>query len=668
MKISTKGLKFHAPLTDKFLQTSIFASDVSAAHNHANKSIGTPTFSPSGMDLDGVTESLQFPATGIFNTSNTITIAFRFTPDFAADADNTDFIWDTTNLTRYGMIKLDDAGANILRCSMATTFTIFFEIALATYGPFWNVDVENTMIMTGDDTTEIAEVYLNGVQIHSDTVQAFTQQDPATLYLGSRFSEGTFGFDGELRDFMIFNRIWTAAERAIFDSGGEGLGGPQKGSSLQKGLKFHVPLTDKFLQTSVLASDISANHNHATTDNGTATYSSTGYECDGSTDNLEFPSTGVFNTTEITIAFRFTPDFETSDDVQRVFFDATTSSRYFVFKRNNANSNVLQIELGNTVIESIAEAAYTGAWNTNQENTMIITGDDANNLTNIYLNGTQILTNDATTWANTNPATLFIGSTNSDTLHYDGEIRDFMVWNRLLTAAERAEFDAGSNGANQKVSSLYKGMNFHAPLTDKFLQTSVLASDVSAAHNHATTANGTPTYSSTGMELDGSTDALQFTLNGAMDLGTITIAFRFTPDFSPTDDAIRYFFSTQAAQRYDLAIFDNASSNIIRVNLGQTVIADIAEATYSPFWNVDQENTFIISGTSGATNVFLNGAQIVTNDTTAWTANTPATLFIGAFQDSTSFFDGEIRDFVVWDRILTAAERSEYENSKSLLI
>ena len=450
-KISTKGLVFYAPLTDKYLQTSVLASDVSTKHNHATVDHGSATYSATGYECDGSTDYLTFPALNVFNSTE-ITIALRFTPNVAYDADVTITLFDTSNLSRYLIIKQANAFSNRLDVWLGNTK--IQEIAEGVYSPYWLVGQENTIIVTGDDTGDLTNVWLNGNQILVNDGTSWSNANPASMFVGAAFN-GSGNFDGKLRDFMVFNRILAADERAAFDASSRGVYAPSKQSTLHKGLVFHAPLTDKYLQddAGLLASDVSMKHNHANAVTGTPTYSSSGIDFNDVTTKLDFPFAGVANVSAITLAFRFTPDFVANDGDYHYFYDSV-SPRTYILKYNSSQSNQMRIALYNTTIVDIPFTTYGTHWRTNEENVIVITADDSSNLTNVWLNGVQVVTNEGTVFSNGDVSTFSLGGKNSDgSTPFDGEIRDFRVWNRILTSGERVEYESASGPVNLKTGN-----------------------------------------------------------------------------------------------------------------------------------------------------------------------------------------------------------------------
>jgi len=209
--------------------------------------------------------------------------------------------------------------------------------------------------------------------------------------------------------------------------------------TLWHGRVFHAPLTDTYLQSSTLASEL-VQGNHATSTAGSVVYSSTGAEFDGSS-SVSFTISGVVSKAELTYMMRFIPDSaHTSNTNERIF--STTAANTYVQKRNTAGGNALRIVAGNnTNIAEIAAATYGPSWNVGVENTLIVTLNDTTNRTNAWLNGTQILVEDTTAFAVVDDNDMIMGVGGS--VGYNGKILDFLVYGRIVTAAEMAVFDNG---------------------------------------------------------------------------------------------------------------------------------------------------------------------------------------------------------------------------------
>ncbi len=155
---------------------------------------------------------------------------------------------------------------------------------------------------------------------------------------------------------------------------------------------------------------------------------------DGSNDFITYsiPNT-LLAREKISFVVEFVPDFNLGVDAIIDFYSSTNAA-YRIFKHSNAGNNVLGIVLGGTVVQSIPFAAYSPYWKQNERNVLVLSTVSGN--TNVWLNGSQILTNDVTAWTITRPVNFYIGASFAGTNKFDGTIKSFSVLSRLLTSDE----------------------------------------------------------------------------------------------------------------------------------------------------------------------------------------------------------------------------------------
>lgn len=139
---------------------------------------------------------------------------------------------------------------------------------------------------------------------------------------------------------------------------------------------------------------------------------------------------------------------------------------------------------------------------------------------------------------------------------------------------------------------------------------------------------------------------------GVLNSANLSIAIKFTPDFETDANDVYVFFDTDD-DRHSLLKLNNGGSNALRVQLDGSVVLVAAEGTYSPYWNVGEENIIVIAGTTGNTSMTLNGV-VVASSAAAWASSDPTTFFVGG--NATQGFDGKIYYLKIWNRILTDAE------------
>jgi len=180
--------------------------------------------------------------------------------------------------------------------------------------------------------------------------------------------------------------------------------------------------------------------------------------------------------------------------------------------------------------------------------------------------------------------------------------------------------------------------------------------DNSGKGNHATAANAqTCTDSGCDFTVAGG-DYMTGTGTGAFTSASITMYYKFIPTLGVYNESYQVLLDGVVNARYGIHKQVGAQSHKLAILLGNTTVESIAATTYAPYWKVNEENILIVRGTSGNTDVFLNGTNILNNDNTAWSPTAVATYTVGAGYPGTSNFEGKMISFKMWDRQLTDLE------------
>ena len=168
---------------------------------------------------------------------------------------------------------------------------------------------------------------------------------------------------------------------------------------------------------------------------------------------------------------------------------------------------------------------------------------------------------------------------------------------------------------------------------------------------------GSPSFSGRdGVTLDGSNDYLTYHLAGREFYSDpLSIVIEFTPDFADDDGVSHVMLDTSNVNGGRCIVYKDSSNRIV-IYLGNTSIATISNATFTAYWNTGSRNVLVVSGTTGETDAFLNGTQILTNDITAWTPASEATCYVGALNDGSAKFDGTIHRVQIYHSKLSDLE------------
>ena len=174
------------------------------------------------------------------------------------------------------------------------------------------------------------------------------------------------------------------------------------------------------------------------------------------------------------------------------------------------------------------------------------------------------------------------------------------------------------------------------------------------------TVTGAPTIDH-GVTLNGTSEYITYAVQGH-EFGptVISVVAEFWPDFEYTENLIRYIVSANAN---GCLIFkhDNGNSNALVVYLGGAAIASVNSSVYGSYWNVNAKNVVQVMGTSGDTDIYLNGV-FLQNSASAFTTPSPTSFFVGASSAGNSWFKGTIKQVKVFNRLLTASDALNYYN------
>lgn len=672
------GLVLDLPLDNGYTRSATVASDRSG-----NGLDGTATGSPpvfgapgEGVTLNGTSDFISIPddpslshGNGTTDTAFSMTAwikpveaqTFRIASKII-DATAYEYLWTTSGLTseELRLFLYDDTGANSVQWTATTDL-----------GAFENTWIHIAVTYNGGGVGSGNAIhYLNGVaetESSTSVTGVYTAMDDsaATFSIG-RFEPTPTYADGGIGLFKMHDRALTAAAIAALHAKGRG-GNDALMMTLDEQLTFHAPLTGGYLQTGeVLATDVSGFGNHATTDNGSATYSATGYECDGVTDYLTVPATNIYGADKMSIMLRFTPDFATNADATYVFYDATSGSRFSVIKAPNAGSNILRIFMGNTNVAEIPEATYSPHWNVDQENSLIVTGDDSANLTNVYMNNVQILTDDPSAWSTASPANLYVCAAFNGTGFFDGELREMRVNSLIVSANQRGMFHAGNR--RMTLSSLEAGKVAHWPLYDGYTRSSTIATDIVAgldgvltgtpptfgARGEGVTFNGTTDYVAIADDdvfsfTDGAAQDLPFSIGFWINMDDAT-GFRLSKDDGVTRE---WSFGADPSDKLACTLFTDGA-NFIRRRSSSVITAD--EGSWHMYACV-YDGSEVSSGlTLYRDGVVLASVSAPLGSHTGM-SNTAQPVWLGRI--AAEYGDGKLQSVPIHDRILTAPEVAE---------
>jgi len=161
------------------------------------------------------------------------------------------------------------------------------------------------------------------------------------------------------------------------------------------------------------------------------------------------------------------------------------------------------------------------------------------------------------------------------------------------------------------------------------------------------------TFGPDGMTLNGSGN-LSYAVAGSSILrSTLTFEIEFTITALGKSQE---FFSIATALGAVLCRIGLGVSDALTVTMGGTAVLSVAYATWSSYYNSGARNTIVVSTTTGATTMWLNGTSVGTS-VTAWTPSYTTTLVaIGATYANGTRFVGTIHRFEIYGNVATAVD------------
>jgi len=178
-------------------------------------------------------------------------------------------------------------------------------------------------------------------------------------------------------------------------------------------------------------------------------------------------------------------------------------------------------------------------------------------------------------------------------------------------------------------------------------------SQASVEENGATLVGTGTTFGGDGVTFNGSGNLLYNVSMANITRPSMTIVFDFTWGEAINVAAQRVWFGSGSLE-WVLFKQSSGGNHIIDVYFGGTRIFSVAYAVWS-IAVVAGKNTFVISATSGANSIWLNGV-LLQSSAFAWTPTRPSSLYIGSYIDLGSRVVGTFHRFEIYGSAATAVD------------
>ena len=640
---------------------SSIAYDSSGQSRHANET-GTITFNDEGIDMSGTDNNyLSANSTGVFNNPD-ISIVFQFTPDTAADFNDTYFIFDVTSPNQgYYIIHRNDASNNRLDIKLGTQAAT--QIPFTTYGKFWKINEKNILVITSSNGD--TDIWLNGNKILDNDSTAWTRtSNPSGVNFGTQWN-GAFSYDGGFNYFKVWKRKLKDSEAITISK--DRHTNLQSNSTTDHSVKLDLGNNNG----SSIFYETSGNQKHATS-TGSVTYNNQGFDISGSTGSyVTFNGTGVFNSANQAFAIKFTPDFNWDENVTRFLFDVRDANQnYTILKRNDASNNTLDIRIAGGATIAISVATYASYWKANEENVLVYSGASGNN--NLWLNGVKILNSNGTTWTADDPNLVVLGCQFAFNACFDGTINFFKVWDRQLTDQEAF---AISNNRKVVINGPTRSLIAYWSMDQDTVNGDILydngGNGLSVTAVGFDTNNGVVTSTigkvNTAVDFDGTNGYMTVPLgiNPSLDsTATFSTSLWFkTTDTSATSSIFGYFDS--------VGIFQIAmNSGNMKVTVGQAGgTVNVVETPADVYNDGKWHNLVYTYDGAGNAKLYLDDSLKDTDGTSPSSFDSATTnANIGAVGDAANGngftkFTGEIDEVRIYNHLLNAADVANVNQS-----
>jgi hypothetical protein len=514
------------------------------------------------------------------------------------------------------------------------------------------------VVYNSDSVSNNPVFYVNGTAL---TVGAGLTEDntPNGTFVSDSGSDLTIGntadtsrtFDGSIDDVRAYNRALSAAEiTALYDSYNPSVAV----STAQKGLVGHWKFDGN-------AKDSTPYENNGTVTGASLTtdrkgQSNKAYSFDGSDDiTVSHNATTQLLTSGFTIAVWVNPDSSMSDSNHRIVDKSTGTNGdngYFIAYSASADWVSLNINAG-TARTSPSGSVTPEQW------THAVASVASNGTVTWYINGSQSgtpgISRALSGITTTNNLTIGKRSNASDRF-FTGEMSDFRIYNRAISAAEVLEL-YDSYSPSIQVSSIQKGLVGYWNFSGN-------AKDQTPNGNNGTVTGADPTatdrkgQASKAYSFNGSSHYISITDSDALDFGTgdFTISAWVNP--TTLSGRITNKRDETGAQDQGATFSINSSGFASLATEEQGAGSTAVNGTIA----VNDGNWHHVVGVRSGTTLsaYVDGAFDNSATGTVRNVSTSTSLLIGAGAKGSTptdtYFGGGIDDLRMYDRALSAAE------------
>ena len=520
----------------------LFRNQDRVERNHGTI-FGTPVID-NGVTLNGTTDYVKHDLAGHELNSSDISIVIPFCPEFDWDVDVLHVFCDASAGSRYFVYKAAGVSNNTLIVWLGNISIA--SIPAATYSPYWSVGGRNLIVISG--TSGATNAWLisdkGAVQILTNAATSWSPKKPTEFYTGvNGGGNSAFKFLGKIDSVKIFKSLLTQQDAInYFENTTEILPSPV----------IHLPMFSGDHVPSSRTLDISNNGYDADFGAGAVEPVKSvtrGYRVDnGDRFAIDEPALG---SQVVSISFRI-KDI-TIDPVGSFLWDA----------RRSGGTGFCFIDTSGNLVATSGTPYVNG-----RQTDVVDLHDSVISLVGHSLNVTEGLD-------------LCVHNTYDSTVDLNADVLEFEMSPETLTHVQVAKV---YERMTRRVPSQQASLCSETTPAERALGASFGCLFVNQLRVEALggTVFGTPVIDN-GVTLNGTTDYVKHDLVGdEFNSSEISIVIPFCPEFDWDVNVLHVLCDASAGSRYFVYKADNVSNNTLVVWLGNTPIANIPAATYSP--------------------------------------------------------------------------------------
>jgi hypothetical protein len=613
---------------------------------------------------------------------NTFVVEFIPEDDYDYDAFQTYFCTGGVASTVYSLEKRDNAANNILVVYLGNT--LIGLIQSATYSPYWRTGQVNRFVLSGESGN--TKLFFNGVQVLS-IATAYTPKVPTLCYIGR--SSSAYGYvKGTIKSLSFYRRLFSLADAQALESGLFALDQPTVNLDLTypattttqargTNTSYDAFLIDGDMEAVGTAAWTAALGAVLSKETGTPYQGAQVLRIAGVAGAIAYPTaggyivgrryrvTGVARSDGVAVPSVIDASSgaqkwlgTTSTDWQRFDVTMVVSSvsgfglRWISGLGSYVEFDDVKVAPSDELLDD-ADMEDTSAWQ------WLVNYGTTSKETGSPYSGTQCLRITADAVAGTRyPQAYQAILTAGKRYRVTGWVRsDGTQTPRILDTAQYLFFGTTSTDWQRiDVTFVAQGVQpvhyfvVTDPTATEYVEFDSLSYkevlDVADNKTHTGEAfvlYGSPVYANPGYQFVAGSDYARCNFaEGLWGGAEQSFVMAFSPSFDLPGPYNVYFWDSANGKRH--FVYHDNGGTAFSIFMGNTFVGTTSSVL--PYWRKNGLNVLVVATKSGNTDVYFNGHQVMTADSTAWSVQDPAEITIGNAYTGSAGFQGVIYRFM----------------------